>query len=224
MRGIQIVILFTLMLLAGCLPLEGITPTATQAIEPVACSDIVDPKILVFPWEDIMMDGLHAWVITNYPDAVIQDKQISQDFVQIGWMIGEERYNVYFEDRVRLFYPVLSSRPSIADLLRCYGEPTYYNMEYVPAPEAAAIRFEIWYPNRGLRFVSEEYSSWRLKTTFDKRTRVHTVDILPPGTMEEMLQSWTLHNEIVDRVLAGIQPWPEDFEVIEYTGEFRWGR
>jgi hypothetical protein len=226
MLHISLSILFTLILLSGCLPPPGTRQFTFEERVPVVCSDILDPEIFAFSWESMTKDDLDTWVSTNYPDAVIRDRQITQDYVQIGWTIGNENYSVHFKDRVRRFYLSLTSEPALADLLRCYGEPAYYAMEYVPAPEAAAIRFEIWYPKLGLWFISEEYSSWpfRIKTTFDEHTRFHSGFMVPPGTMEEMLASWTEHDAVVARILAMIQPWPEEFEVIEYTGEFRWGR
>lgn len=213
MQRILLINLLLLIFLTGC--------SAGQAREPIACPAIIEPKLLSFPWDTMTMSDLDNWVKTSFPTAIIRDRQTDHEFIQIGWMVSDESYGIYYKGRVRLIDQNLPSELTIADLLHCYGDPTYYAMEYTQAPEAAAIRLQFWYPELGLRFTSEDYSGWRPKTKFDRQARVHSVTISPGGTIEQVLKSGTAHDEIVVEILSRIQPWPQDFDVIEYQGDFK---
>lgn len=116
--------------------------------------------------------------------------------------------------------------PTINQLFRCLGEPSYYEAFEFFDGIGSQFYFRLWYPDKGMRinthYMLYHNSHLLLRSGFsvDPSTVMYTVDYFVPGTMEEISQRLYVPPELenvnnMDRWASNIRQW-EGLEAVEF--------
>lgn len=215
--------LLVAMLLTSCVPLS----TPPQTVLPVAtqpqwdCPEVIDARLATFPFGGIG-DAVTTWIQDQYGVTVTEIKgglsANGTGYYQYWW-VGQQRYDVTWRIDAKESAVVRvrweSHAPTLADTLRCLGDPPLYRSHYALNPEAIWTYLDLWYPERGIMvtaFVTHKTSGM----TTDQV--VAYVSYVRPGQPEDLIPRFFLgvvpgEDRYVE-ILQGLKPWPGDITKI----------
>lgn len=219
----ELLLIITL-LLTACVPLT--TPPDLPSSGPTqtmwGCSEVIDDKLKSFPfWAKA--DELRRWIIDEY-QMTVEDVQfdLSADGAQsmLKWNWPENRNNnvtLWNDGRESALVWVVwkESAPTLADVLRCLGDPPLYRAYHAMAPEAMWTYLELWYPERGIMataYIAHKTSSIKANQA------VADISYVQPGLPEDLITRyfWTTETGSVryKERLEGLKSWPGDISLL----------
>ena len=188
-------------------------------VEPLACSDIVDERLLGNPAAKLEFEEGEQWVYDTFStEPAIEDYGIRDDYYRyvLRWQQDDLEYSIGYKQgswkNVNVRWQGDAS--TIQDIFQCIGEPTYYDAFYEQYAEAKYTGLGFWYPERGL-IIGGSYSVPR--KSFTETTTLSGVSYSAPGTLEELvLDTHLIQPDSVEleQILAQIKPWPGSLEEI----------
>ena len=186
---------------------------------PLDCAEVSDAKLVTFPFDQSAAVA-SIWIQHEYG---LTTKEIegnpSADGTQdtLYWRVEQRRYEVtlWSDAResalIRVEWP--DRAPTLADTLRCLGDPSLYRAYYSWNPEAVWTYLELWYPERGLMVTA--YMT-RKASGFPDNEIVDRTSYVQPGKPEELIPRFFLAvvpgSDRYTQILHGLKPWPGSIE------------
>ena len=228
--ALQVTLLF---LLVGC----GRTypsPLVEGTPQPLSCSIFTDSRMREFRFgvdtpTDVASAAFEQWGVGQ--DQLAFDNLYGGD-LSLKWKgsDGNRRisYWAYFgSDRHLRHVEILWSPPAtLAQVIRCLGDPDYYNAHYGSRPHEAPFELVLWYSDEGI-FVAHDYLTISSSRTplkpAQKIDGFHLVEpnrpeLTLPGLLPSMIDGDRDNPGIQAYVLCLLREWPGSIEAVEATG------
>lgn len=216
--------LLTVLLTASCVPLP--TPSGSALAtrqEPWDCTEVIDTRLESFPF-DADVETARGWVQTRYMlNAADVQFDLSADGAQsmLHWRAQpvEAIYGAVFwndaRESARISVNWYGQAPSLADVLRCLGDPSFYRAFLAPTPGGDWTCLELWYPERGI--IATTYVT-RKVFVMTTNQPVRGIVYVRPGLPDDLIirTTWSITRDS-DRyveILKGLKPWPGDITKI----------
>lgn len=210
-----------------CLLLLGLSTlllTCTDRLEqpPLGCDAVDDKRLVTFPFTGTADTAL-LWIQDAYGLTAADIKHdLSADRAQtlIKWKPLPNRENdalVWVDARESASVSVTwqDQAPTLADALRCLGDPPFYRAYYAQYPEAIWTYLELWYPERG--FMVSSYAP-RKMLGFANNQAIGDVSYVRPGLPEDLVTRffWSVDrgSQHYTQILGSMKPWPSDIKMI----------
>lgn len=185
------------------------------------CAEVTEPKLSAFPF-DQSAAAAATWIQYEYG---LTAKEIegnpSADGTQdtLRWRVEQRRYTVTLWSDVRESALIWVEWPdralTLADTLRCLGDPSLYRAYYSWNPEAVWTYLELWYPERGLMVTA--YATRKI-SGFPDNEVVNRTSYVQPGQPEELIPRFFLAlapgSDRYTQILHGLKLWPGSIEDI----------
>jgi hypothetical protein len=211
-------ILLILVFTASCVTHVQQEPMAT--LSPSApCEQIVHPALLDVPFQDLTQgrEETEKWILAQFPTATVtfepSPHNSAGEIGQWSWTEGDKGFFLVLALGARYLKQFSEQHPTIGAVLRCYGDPQYYTLEWgVPVGgDVNGNRLELLYPAQGLRFRSVSWGS-SVTDRYDIGFAMNDAIVFTPkGTVEEMYQNSGFSAEYIDERLTLLQEWPRHF-------------
>ena len=228
--ALQVTLLF---LLVGC----GRTypsPLVEGTPQPLSCGIFTDSRMREFRFgvdtpADVASAAIEQWGVDE--DQLGFDNLYGGDLL-LEWQDsdGNRRisYWAYFgSDRHLRQVKILWSPPAtLAQVIRCLGDPDYYNAHYGPSHHEAHFELVLWYSDEGI-FVTQDHLTISLnRTPLRPAQQIAGFHLVEPNRPELTLPSLLPSMSGGDRDNPGIQAyvlcllreWPGWIEAVEATG------
>ena len=113
-------------------------------------------------------------------------------------------------------------RPSLSQVVDCLGDPDYYIVYYVIAPEAVSVNLDLLYPDRGIvvRYESP-FTSFFMpepQKEFHPYMRIRELAVVAPGTVEQVVRAVYSNGNVGGGYVHNAclsEPWPGSIEAME---------
>ncbi len=196
-----------------------IMASCRSSVEPLACSDIVDKRLLGNPAAKLGFEEGVQWVHDTFAtEPAVEDYGTRDDYYQymLRWQQNGREYTMGYRQDFweSLTVQWLQHPPTIQDIFRCVGEPAYYEAFYDQFAEATFTGVGFWYPERGL-IIGGSYPNPR--KSFTKRTTLSGINYSAYGTIEELVLDTHIvqpGSVEIEQILAQIKLWPGSIEEI----------
>lgn len=227
-------VIAVLLSIAGCYDtgasgFSGPSPTITGTPQPLPCAIFSETYWGEFGFGidspgDVIATVARLWAID---EARIQELEPEPEeyrpYRQVVWesVDGRAEYFAQFREGEPLLLVdiVLSSDPSLAQIIDCLGEPDYYSAYVMPDIEDTQLRLDLWYAERGL-VVS--HNSWIGQHSHDVSPislalNMREIDVVAredPAKMVSASYDWSNPGQ-PEYILCVLRPWPGSIEAIE---------
>ena len=187
-----------------------------SSVEPLACSDIVDERLLGNPAAELGFEEGVQWVHDTFStEPTIEDYGIRDDYYQymLRWQQNDLEYTMGYRQDYWDGFAVRWQQhpPTIQDIFRCVGEPAYYEAFYDQFPEALYSTLWLFYPERGLGFY---HSGPKRLSRFSETTPMELILYFEPGQLEEVVDRVFIGAESSENSKTSFNPWPGSLEEI----------
>lgn len=166
---------------------------------------------------------MRVWIRDQY-DLTIEDirSDLSADGAQfmLEWNRPKQRtYDVTLWNDARESAVVWErwseQAPTLADALRCLGDPPLYRAHLAPTPAGDWTYLDLWYPERGIMvtaYVTRKVSEMNLTQA------IKYIAYVQPGPPEDLITRFfwaiTRDDDRYVEILKGLKPWPGDITKI----------
>lgn len=208
------------MLLCVAIALNACTAETIQT-KP-KCDEVDDVRLGVFPFAGTT-EGVLTWIEEQYEfDAENIRYDLSADRAQtlIKWRPFENRvYSALIwndsKESAAVTVQWETGAPTLADVLWCFGEPTFYNAFHAQFAEATWTYLELWYPEQGVKVTTHVP---RKTHGFSGTQPITDIIYAQPGQPPDLIQRffWAVDrkSERYIGILQGLRPWPGDITKI----------
>ncbi len=211
------------LLLTSCvevMPRSESTPSAVVET-PWSCTEVVDLRLEAFPFR-ASEEAVSTWV---QQEIGVQSTAIQGGPSAFGngyvkyWRVGQRWYEVSQwsdgRDSVLVKTGWDGSAPSLAEALRCFGQPSLYRAYLAMTPGGYWTCLDLWYPERGLLVSS---CVTRKATRITPEQAVADISYVQPGTLSELIPRFTAGispgSERYTQIERSLKPWPGDISRI----------
>ena len=186
---------------------------------PLDCAEVSDAKLATFPFDQSAAVA-SVWIQYEYSLTTKEiEDGLSADGTQhsLYWRVQQQSYDVtvWSDARESALIRVRRSdrAPTLADVLRCLGDPSLYRAYYVWYPEAVGTALELWYPEQGLMLTAHVT---RRASGFRDHQIVEGTSYVQAGQPEEIIPRLFLAvapgSDRYIQILHGLKPWPGSIE------------
>lgn len=216
MLRLLLVVLVISHFIVGCAQIRPVT-----ILDPTApCDQIVHPALLTLPYEELAKGRKETeeWILTQFPTSTVEFQSTQGNTVgDNGWFTWSENHRDFTLTNLPGVVKVeqgFEQHATLGDVLSCYGDPTYYILEWDVrvSVEAEGDILALLYPDRGLYIWTILWGVTR-PHRFDATSVISgPVWVSPAGTVDVLLRAWYIDDEEeIQRQLALLQEWPENF-------------
>lgn len=186
------------------------------------CDAVDDKRLVTFPFTGTADTAL-AWIQDEYgltAEDIKHDLSADRAQVLIKWKPLPNRENdalVWVDGRESASVSVTwqDQAPTLADALRCLGDPPLYRAYYAQYPEAIWTYLELWYPERGFMVTAHVP---RKIVGFTNDQAIGNVSYVRPGPPEDLATRffWAVDrgSEHYTQILRSTKLWPSDIRKI----------
>jgi hypothetical protein len=184
------------------------------------CEDVLHPALSSVSFNELESGKVEGWINSHFPGADL----LRNDATDFAWGFDTKGFAAHLDPTSRYIAQYLTDfstgdsepaeqQPTVADILRCFGEPDLYALQDIPA-EVPQIGFSMWYLDRGLIFQTTESKGF-IPKRYDLTSRLNGPFLaVPPGSAEEMTANWlTTDPAAIAALMAELKPWPENFPI-----------
>jgi len=185
--------------------------------QPVACTQILEGKLLQFPFGQLGLEETALWIQETYgiaPEKVLATTGASY----LRWKEGSRTFStaVYPAEQTKAISVEQADNPPIVEeVLKCFGEPSYVYAYYDPTPDGPMYTvLQLWYTGMGVEFGS--YVPAQLDVV-DPQMPISGVSYSRPGPLSEMILARyeaEPESDEFHRILGRVKPWPGDLDGI----------
>lgn len=194
----------------------------------MACNQILDDAAHSIPFEALTPERMQQWLQDTYhheaSDIAVLEFANEQMTKGVAWNWNGKGYGAAFrnEDLRNIVVRWRGTRPTITEVLDCFGEPDFYRAGYSPAGEPGnKLELELWYPEKGLMVGHFRYSHSEQPPAIASRSTMTDLTIVRPGSIEAVVADAYLGRavEVREKALQALKPWPGTWEdiVVETT-------
>ncbi len=185
------------------------------------CTEVVDDKPKLFPFRGTG-ETVIAWIQDQYDVTQTQIKggpSANGRGYYYYWRVNTRKYAVtrridaQESAMVRMRWE--NFPPTLADILRCLGEPPLYRAYHFSNPETTWTYLELWYPQQGIMvtvYNTDKVATLRIDYP------IAYVSYVQPGSPEELIPR--LFRDVARgtqryfEILRGLRSWPGDITKI----------
>ncbi len=212
---------------------------ADQIGKEISCEALLPANLSRYPLGELDIEEAQLWIENAYG--------VKPQVETFNW--GPDEYEQYLDQEALITWPYESGDFSVAfysngggkiqnatsisfgqprhfmleALVRCWGEPEYYEAYYEQWPEARWTYLVLWYPELGcsvsgvrqrpVRFIDKTFPLWSITCTEPTSFRDVVREI---NTLVELEPS--------DPALERIRPWPDSLRSVVIDEPFEYGR
>lgn len=188
----------------------GAAPIPTGSL--LQCEAIVDERALQGPFTPMTFEDAKAWVARVF-SAEVQDNGREGNLRFLYWTSDGRTWSLHLrEDETTLGVLWEIDPPALHEVIRCIGEPEYYNAYYDRGSLSSELG--IFYPSRGLSFGARQSG---LVERFDPMAAVTRISYYMPGSLENTILAPSAvepGSELYERLRHSIRPWPGSLDQI----------
>lgn len=179
--------------------------------QPVECTQILDDRLLRFPFGQLGLEETELWIQDTY--GVASEKVlVTTGAYYLRWNEGSRTFStaVYPNEHTEAISVGQADNPPIAqEVLECFGEPTFVYAYHDPTPDGPTYTvLQLWYTGLGIEFASSVPAQL---DSVDPRMPMSGVSYSRPGTLHELILA---RYEVepgsgeFQRILSRVRPWP----------------
>lgn len=206
MIGLLATIIFVL---ASC-DTMGAVPVPTG--RPIACEELIDERALQLSLIPPTPNDAQAWVARVF-DAEAEDNGREGNLRFLFWTSDGKSWSLHLvEGDPTLAVIWETNPPALREVIRCVGEPQYYNAFYDRGTLTSELG--ILYPSKGLSFGATQTG---LVDSFTSTVAVTSISYYEPGTLEDTILNPVLvepGSEQYARIRNAIKPWPGSLDKV----------
>ena len=185
--------------------------------QPVECTQILDDRLLRFPFGQLGLEKTELWIQDTYgvaPEKVL----LTTGAFYLRWNEGSRTFStaIYPEEHTEAMSVRQTDNPPIVEeVLKCFGEPSYVYAYHDPTPDGPTYTvLQLWYTGLGVEFGSSVPAQL---DAVNSRMPMSGVSYSRPSTINEMiLARYEVEpgSDEFQRILGRVKPWPGSLDQI----------
>lgn len=181
---------------------------------PIQCNRIYDATILKYPFDaGLSLERSVNWIKTNLSISSLATSLHTDGTNTIDWEAGISQYTLSINSKgstASIYWN--TTRPKIADMLRCFGAPESYRAVQIIQPDGFNTRVDFWYPSSGSVFGTSLKGK---RSAIDGSDELYGVGFTRPASVMDMHRRLTSGSGNFERDAQFIKPWPGSVETMK---------